>query len=103
MLAVSDDRTAAVAALMKHLGGDLESMYWDVEDAAAFVVGDLPDSICAAAAVTAATKTGGFTNVQVHQLISQDQLRDVVALARSSEGVYYPPGARGAESSLEGI
>jgi uncharacterized protein with GYD domain len=93
MLVVSDDRTSAVAALVEHLGGKLESMYWEVEDAAAFVICDLPDAISAAAAITAATRTGGFKDVQIFQLLNQDQLRDVVALAKSTEGVYHPPGA----------
>jgi uncharacterized protein with GYD domain len=97
MLAVTDDRTSAVAALVEHLGGKLESMYWEVEDAAAFVVCDLPDAFCAAAAVTAATRTGGFKDVQVFQLLNQDQLCDVVALAKGSEGIFHPPGAAAVE------
>jgi uncharacterized protein with GYD domain len=97
MLAVTDDRTSAVAALVEHLGGKLESMYWEVENAAAFVVCDLPDAFCAAAAATAATKTGGFKEVQVFQLLNQDQLRDVVALAKGSEGIFHPPGAAAVE------
>jgi uncharacterized protein with GYD domain len=97
MLAVTDDRTSAVAALVEHLGGKLESMYWEVEDAAAFVVCDLPDALCAAAAVTAATRTGGFKDVQVFQLLNQDQLRGVVALAKGSEGIFHPPGAAAVE------
>ena len=98
MLSVTEDRTAAVAALLEHLGGKLETMYWEVEDAAAYVIADLPDSLCAAAALTAVTKTGGFKDVHVSQLISQDQLREVVSLAKSSEGIYQPPGAAAAES-----
>jgi len=97
MLAVTDDRTSAVAALLEHLGGKLETMYWEVEGAAAYVIGDLPDSLCAAAAITAATKTGGFKDVRVTQLLSQDQLREVVTLAKSSEGIYHPPGAAAVE------
>lgn len=93
MLTVTDDRTSAVAALLEHFGGKLESMHWEVEDAAAYVVGYLPDSLCAAAAIVAATRTGGFKNVEVYELLTQDQLREVVALAKSSEGVYHPPGA----------
>jgi uncharacterized protein with GYD domain len=97
MLVVTDDRTSAVAALVEHLGGKLESMYWEVEDAAAFVVCDLPDGISAAAAITAATRTGGFKDVQIFQLLDQDQLRDVVALAKGVEGFYHPPGAAAVE------
>jgi uncharacterized protein with GYD domain len=97
MLAVADDRALAVAALLEHLGGNLESMYWEVEDAAAHVICELPDSLSAAAAITAATKTGGFREVQVRQLLTQDQLRDVVALAKGTEHVYHPPGAPAVE------
>jgi uncharacterized protein with GYD domain len=97
MLAFTDDRSAAVGALVEHLGGKLESMYWEVEDAAAYVIADLPDSLCAAAAITAATKTGGFRDVHVSQLLTQDQLREVVVLAKSTEGVYHAPGAAAVE------
>jgi uncharacterized protein with GYD domain len=93
MLNVADDRIAAVSALMEHLGGKLSEMYWEVEDAAAYVIGDLPDSVSAAAAIAAATRTGAFKDVQVHQLLTQEQLREVVALAKSLEHVYRPPGA----------
>jgi uncharacterized protein with GYD domain len=92
-LTVTDVRTSAVAALLENLGGKLHSMYWEVEDAAAHVICDLPDSHCAAAAITAATRTGGFKDVQVRELLSQDQLGAVVALAKGAEGVYHPPGA----------
>jgi uncharacterized protein with GYD domain len=97
MLTVSDDRATAVAALLEHLDGKLEAIYWEVEDAAAYVIGDLPDSLSAAAAITAATRTGAFKDVEVHQLLTQDQLREVVALAKSLEHVYRPPGVAAVE------
>jgi uncharacterized protein with GYD domain len=92
MLKAPEDRASAVAALMEHLDGSLESIYWEVETASAYVIADLPDSVSAAAVMTAATKTGAFTDVRVHEVLTQDQLRDVVTLARGSEGVYCPPG-----------
>jgi uncharacterized protein with GYD domain len=97
MITVADDRAGAVSALLEHLGGKLDEIYWEVEDAAAYVIGELPDSLSAAAAITAATRTGAFKEVQVHQLLTQDQLRDVVALAKSLEHVYRPPGAAAIE------
>ena len=92
MLKVPEDRASAVAALMEHLGGSLESIYWEVETASAHIVADLPDSVSAAAVIAAATKTGAFKEVHVHEVLTQDQLRDMVALARSSEDVFRPPG-----------
>ena len=92
MLKMPEDRAGAVAVLLEFLGGDLDSIYWGVENTSAHVIADLPDSVSAAAAVAAATRTGAFKDVQVHEVLTDEQLRDVVALARSTEGVYQPPG-----------
>ena len=40
MLTIADDRTEAVSALLEHLDGKLDAIYWEVEDAAAYVIGD---------------------------------------------------------------
>ena len=100
MLRVADDRRAAVAGLMEHLNGRLELMYWGVESAQAFVIAELPDSLSATAAITAATETGAFKDVQVREVLTQEQLREVVALAKSSEAAYRAPGAAAIESEL---
>jgi uncharacterized protein with GYD domain len=95
MLKFPEDRAAAVAALLEHLHGSLEAIYWEVETASAHVTADLPDSVSAAAVITAATRTGAFKEIQVSEVLTQDQLRDMVALAQSSEGIYRPPGLAG--------
>jgi uncharacterized protein with GYD domain len=92
MVKVSEDRVSEGAALLEHLGGSLESIYWEVENTSAHVIADLPDSVSAAALITAAIKTGAFKDVQVHEVLTRDQLRETIALAKSSEGVYHPPG-----------
>jgi hypothetical protein len=51
-------------------------------------------------AITAATRTGGFKDVQVRELLTQDQLREVVDLAKGTEGIYHPPGATAVEDDL---
>jgi GYD domain len=100
MLQIADDRYSAVAELMEHLHGKLELMYWGVESAQAYVIADLPDSQSATAAITVATKTGAFKDVEAHEVLTQDQLREVVALAKSSEGIYHPPGSAAIERDL---
>jgi uncharacterized protein with GYD domain len=100
MLKVPEDRASAEAALMEHLGGSLESIYWEVETASAYVVADLPDSVSAAAVIAATTKTGAFKEVHVHEVLTQDQLRDTVALAQSSDEVYHPPGQAAIERDI---
>jgi uncharacterized protein with GYD domain len=92
MLQFPEDRASATAALVEHLGGSLESIYWEVETASAFVTADLPDSVSAAAVITAATRTGAFREVHVHEVLTEDQLRDMIALAQSADGVYRAPG-----------
>jgi uncharacterized protein with GYD domain len=100
MLKVPEDRASAVAALVEHFHGSLESIYWEVETASAYVTADLPDSVSAAAVITAATKTGAFREVHVHEVLSQDQLRDMIALAQSAETVFRPPGQGGVERGV---
>ena len=92
MLKVPDDRASAVGALMEHLQGKLKAIYWEVETASSYVIADLPDSVSAAAVIAACTKTGAFKEVHVHEVLTQDQLREMVALAQSSDNVYRPPG-----------
>lgn len=100
MLKIPEDRASAEAALMEHLHGSLEAIYWEVETASAYVIADLPDSVSAAAVIAAATKTGAFKEIHVHEVLTQDQLRDMVALARSSEQVYRPPGQAATERDV---
>lgn len=100
MLKVPEHRASAVAALVEHLQGTLESIYWEVETASAFAVANLPDSVSAAAVIAVCTKTGAFREVKVHEVLTQDQLRDMVALAQSSEQVYRPPGQAAVERDV---
>jgi uncharacterized protein with GYD domain len=101
MLQVADDRYAAVSELLEHLHGHLDAIYWGVESAQAYVIADLPDSVSATAAVTAASKTGAFKDVQVHEVHTREQLHDVIALAKSSENIYRAPGASAMERELD--
>jgi uncharacterized protein with GYD domain len=100
MLQTGEDRTASVAALLEHFHGSLESIYWEVETASAHVIANLPDSISATAVIADVTRTGAFKEVRVHEVLTQAQLRDVVALARTSEGVYRAPGAEVVETDF---
>lgn len=100
MLKIADDRRAAVAALMEHLGGQLEQVYWGVQTAQAIAIVELPDAVSATAAVAAATETHAFRDIQVHEVLTQDQLHQVVDLAKSAHGVYRPPGSAVLEDEL---
>ena len=92
MLKVPEDRASAAAHLMEYFHGSLEAIYWEVETTSAYVIANLPDSVSAAAVITAAARTGAFTDVRVHEVLTREQLREMVALAQSSETAYCPPG-----------
>jgi hypothetical protein len=44
--------------------------------------------------------TGSFTAVEVHELLTQEQLRDVLTLARDVAQVYNAPGSAAIDRSL---
>ena len=100
MLKVADDRASAVAELLEHLNGHMVGIYWGVETAQAYVIAELPDSMSATAAITVATKTAAFKDVQVHEVHTQEQIRGVIALAKSAEDVYRPPGRAAIETEI---
>lgn len=100
MLKVADDRTRAVRVLVESLGGSLERIDWDAQSGAAYAVADLPDSVTAAAVLTATARTGAFVSVEVHELLTQEQLHDVLMLARDAAQVFAPPGSAAVEPDL---
>jgi len=100
MLKVADDRTRAVRVLVESLGGSLDRIDWDAQNGAAYAVADLPDSVTATAILTATARTGAFVSVEVHELLTQEQLHDVLMLARDAAQVYEPPGSAAVDPDL---
>jgi uncharacterized protein with GYD domain len=86
------DRHAALEHIVEALGGSLEALYWQFGTQDSLAIADLPDSITAGALNTAITKTGAFKGVDTHELLTQKQLLDILALARGAAGVYEVPG-----------
>jgi uncharacterized protein with GYD domain len=86
------DRTAAVRRLADSVGGSIESMYWMFGTHDGIVIADLPDSVSAAAVSVAVASTGAFAHVQTHELLSQEQLGQVLQKASDATQAYQPPG-----------
>ncbi|HKD87665.1 MAG TPA: GYD domain-containing protein [Streptosporangiaceae bacterium] len=101
MLKVTDDRVSAISTVMDHFHGSLIGAYWEVRTASAWIIANLPDSVTAAAVITAATKTGAFKGIQVHEVLNQHQFIDMKALAQSADGVYRPPGLDAVASEVQ--
>lgn len=89
------DRTAAVRQLADSVGGSLESAYWMFGAHDGFAVVDVPDSVRAAALSVAVGSTGAFKNLETHELLTQDQLGQMLSHARDAAQAYQPPGQQG--------
>lgn len=92
MMRSMDDRTAAARTFAESLGGSLECIYWEISTRSVYAIVDMPDSATVAAASAAMTQTGAFKNVDAHELLTQDQLSDVLALAGDVSQFYHVPG-----------
>jgi GYD domain len=89
----ADDRISMARAFTEALGGSLDCIYWEVSSRTSYALADLPDSGSAAAAITVLAQTGAFKNVEVHELLTQRQLSDVLAVAGNVSQLYRTPGA----------
>ncbi|HTX85063.1 MAG TPA: GYD domain-containing protein [Streptosporangiaceae bacterium] len=88
----ADDRTAMARTFTEALGGSLDCIYWEVSARTSYALAELPDSATAAAAIAVLAQTGAFKNVEVHELLTQRQLGDVLALAGDVSQLYRVPG-----------
>jgi uncharacterized protein with GYD domain len=87
-----DDRMASARKLAEALGGSLECIYWEISTCSVYAIIDMPDSATMAAAAAAVTQTGAFKSVDSHELLTQEQLCDVLALAQDVSQLYHVPG-----------
>jgi uncharacterized protein with GYD domain len=89
------DRTAAVRQLTDSVGGSLESAYWMFGTHDGFAIVDVPDPVRAAAVSVAVGSTGSFKHLETHELLTQDQLGQVLSHARNAAEAYQAPGQQG--------
>jgi hypothetical protein len=87
-----DDRIAIARTFTEALGGSLDCIYWEVSTRTSYALADMPDSASAAAAIAVLAQTGAFKNVEAHELLTQRQLTDVLALAGDVSQLYHVPG-----------
>jgi uncharacterized protein with GYD domain len=87
-----DDRIGTARKFAAALGGSLECIYWEIGTRSVYAIVDMPDSATMAAAAAAVTQTGAFKSVDSHELLTQDQLSGVLALAGDVSKNYQVPG-----------
>ena len=92
MIQSPGDRTAAVRQLTGSLGGSMECAYWMSGARDGLVIFDVPDSVSAAALSVAVGSTGSFKSLETHELLSQEQLSQVLSRSKTAAQAYQPPG-----------
>jgi uncharacterized protein with GYD domain len=92
MLQSPGDRTAAVRQLTDSVGGSVECVYWMFGAQDGLAIFDVPDSVSAAAVSVAVGSTGSFKNLETHELLSQEQLSQVLSRSKTAVAAYQPPG-----------
>lgn len=90
MIDKPSNRGAAAKAIVEAAGGTMESyniMFgaWD-----GFCIAELPDSKAAAACSLKVSSSGAFGHVETHELMTADELTDVLTTAGGL--AYSPPG-----------
>lgn len=86
------DRGTAVEQMLGSVGGSLESMYWTFGTHDGIAIVDVPDSVSVAALNVATLSTGAITHVQSQELLTQQQLSQVLQRARDAAQVFRRPG-----------
>ena len=86
------DRSAVVSRILQEAGGKLESYYWMFGEWDGLAIGELPDSMAAAATALAASSSGTFTQIATHELIPVDQINPTLARAKELRAGYQPIG-----------
>ncbi len=92
MISNPGDRTSALRNVLESLGGSLDSLHWQLGAQDALAIVDLADSVTAAALTTVVVKAGAFKTVDAHELLTQEQLLDVLALAKGTAESFEIPG-----------
>ncbi len=83
------DRAAIVDQAARSVGGSLESYYWMFGQYDGFAVVDLPSSEAAARLSLAIASSGAFTRVERHELLTTQQVLDLV---KAGDVDYEAPG-----------
>ena len=81
--------------LADSLGGSVECLYWMFGTHDGIVISDAPDSISAAAVSITVGSTGGFKNLETHELLTQEQLSQALSRSKDATEAYQPPGQQG--------
>jgi uncharacterized protein with GYD domain len=86
------DRTATIRQVADSLGGSVECVYWMFGTHDGMVIIDVPGPVSAAAMSVTAGSSGAFKTLQTHELLTQEQLSQVLSRSKDATPAYRPPG-----------
>lgn len=87
-------REAAARKIAEALGGKLDSFYWAFGEDDFVAIFDAPDDVVAGALSVTVGSSGALRNVRTTKLITSDESRKLLELAKSARGAYVPPTQR---------
>ncbi len=87
-----EDRTAALEALVKPVGGRIIALYYHFGEYDGTVIAELPDDITANALVISVGASGGIRSTKTTRLFSPKEV--VEAFGKASRLPYQPPGKK---------
>jgi uncharacterized protein with GYD domain len=86
------DRASQARAIVEAANGTMEAVYWMFGPHDGICLFDAPSPINAGAISVAVGSTGTFKHLETHELLTQDQLTELLATARECRRRYQPPG-----------
>jgi len=87
-----EDREAAARAVVEAAGGRLLSWYWMFGKHDGMLIFEAPSDEAAAAVLAAVAASGRVKRLQTSRLLTSDEARGAMALAKDLATAYAPPG-----------
>ncbi len=93
MVGQPEDRAEAGRALVEAAGGTMVAFYWMLGEHDGLVIYEAPDAETVAAVTAAVAASGRVIGHRTSQLLTSDELRRALEMARGLTEAYRPPGA----------
>ena len=94
------DRAAYARAVIEAEDGRMEAIYWMFGPHDGMCIFDAPNSVVAGAVSVAVGSTRSFKHLETRELLTQEQLGEMLAVTRDSRPRYRPPRQRDVEPSV---
>jgi uncharacterized protein with GYD domain len=91
MIESPEDRREALEPVFTAIGGKLHGFWYAWGDADGYVLGELPDDLVAAGALTKVAASGAFASISTTKLLTVEEMLEAVRGATNVE--YRGPGA----------